>query len=147
MAEFILRHKLLVVLAWLALSAISIATIGKLGPRLDYKYTTPGQPGYEANLKITERFGLDAEFEATLPILRLPSGTTMDSPEARSLAAKTFAAAYDAGPLAVADFATTGDPLFIIDQGRATWAMMNKGSPVVAKIPCSSLIRAARHGL
>jgi len=40
----------------------------------------------------------------------------MDSPEARSLAAKTFRPAYDAGPLAVADFATTGDPLFIIDQ-------------------------------
>jgi len=129
MAEFVLRHKLLVVLAWLALSAISIATIGKLGPRLDYKYTTPGQPGYEANLKITERFGLDAEFEATLPILRLPSGTTMDSPEARSLAAKTFAAAYDAGPLAVADFATTGDPLFIIDQGRATWALISIPNP------------------
>ena len=129
MAEFILRHKLLVVLAWLALSAISIATIGKLGPRLDYKYTTPGQPGYEANLKITERFGLDAEFEATLPILRLPSGTTMDSPEARSLAAKTFAAAYEAGPLAVADFATTGDPLFIIDQGRATWALISIPNP------------------
>jgi RND superfamily putative drug exporter len=118
-----------VVLAWLILSSISVATIGSLGARLDYKYTTPGQPGYEANLKITERFGLDAEFEATLPVLRLPAGTTMDSREARSLAAKTFAAAYDAGPLAVADFATTGDPMFIIDHGHATWALISIPNP------------------
>ncbi len=94
MAKFILRHKLSVVLVWLALSAVSIATIGRLGPRLDYRYTTPGEPGYEANLKIAERFGLDAEFEATLPVLRLPAEITMDSAEARTVAAKTFAAAY-----------------------------------------------------
>jgi len=128
-AKFILRHKLSVVLVWLALSAVSIATIGRLGPRLDYRYTTPGEPGYEANLKIAERFGLDAEFEATLPVLRLPAEITMDSAEARTVAAKTFAAAYEAGPLAVADYANTGDPLFIIDEGRATWALISIPHP------------------
>jgi RND superfamily putative drug exporter len=128
-AKFILRHKLPVVLVWLALSGISIATIGRLGPRLDYRYSTPGEPGYEANLRIAERFGLDAEFEATLPVLRLPEGITMDSAEARAMAAKTFAAAYEAGPLAVADYANTGDPLFIIDEGRATWALISIPHP------------------
>ena len=129
MAKFILRHKVPVVLVWLALSGISIATIGRLGPRLDYRYSTPGEPGYEANLRIAERFGLDAEFEATLPVLRLPEGITMDSAEARAMAAKTFAAAYEAGPLAVADYANTGDPLFIIDEGRATWALISIPHP------------------
>jgi RND superfamily putative drug exporter len=129
MTHFILRHKLLVVVIWLALCAFSIATVGRLGPRLDYRYITPGQPGYEANLKITQRFGLDAEFEAILPILQLPPGTTMDSADARAAAAKTFSAAYTAGPLAVADFATTSDPLFIIDQGRATWALISIPNP------------------
>src|SRR5712672_2195057 len=84
MAPFILRHKLLVVVAWITLSGASIATIGQLGPRLDYTYTTPGEPGYEANFRITQRFGLDAEFEATLPVLQLPEGLTMDSPRARA---------------------------------------------------------------
>jgi putative drug exporter of the RND superfamily len=129
MAEFILRHKLPVVLVWLALSAVSIAIMGRLGPRLDYRYTTPREPGYEANLKIAERFGLDAEFEATLPVLRLPAGITMDSTEARAMAAKTFDAAYEAGPLAVADYANTGDPMFIIDKGRATWALISIPHP------------------
>src|SRR5882757_10603483 len=117
MALFILRHKLAVVVAWLLLSATSIATIGQLGPRLDYTYTTPGEPGYEANLKITQRFGLDAEFEAMIPVLDLPQGMTMNSEEGRTRAAQVFNGAYDAGPLAVVDFSNTGDPMFILDDG------------------------------
>jgi putative drug exporter of the RND superfamily len=129
MAPFILRHKLLVVVAWIVLSGASIATIGQLGPRLDYTYTTPGEPGYEANLEITERFGLDAEFEATLPVLQLPEGLTMDSPTARAAAAATFDAAYQAGPLAVVDYANTGDPIFNLDGGKATWALISIPNP------------------
>jgi len=129
MAPFILRHKLAVVVAWLLLSATSIATIGQLGPRLDYTYTTPGEPGYEANLKITQRFGLDAEFEAILPVLDLPAGMTMDAAEAREAAARTFDAAYQAGPLAVVDFANTHDPVFNLDGGRATWALISIPNP------------------
>src|ERR1700692_2987889 len=103
MTTYILRYRWLVVLVWIVLSVVSIATAGRIGPRLDYTYTTPGEPGYEANLKVAQRFGLDAEFESTLPVLRLPEGLTMDSAEARAAAAKTFAAAYQAGPLAVVD--------------------------------------------
>jgi RND superfamily putative drug exporter len=129
MTTYILRYKWLVVLVWIVLSVVSVATAGRIGPRLDYTYTTPGEPGYEANLKVAQRFGLDAEFESTLPVLRLPEGLTMDSAEARAAAAKTFAAAYRAGPLAVVDFADTGDPVFIIDQGRATWALISIPHP------------------
>src|SRR5882757_10437838 len=107
MAPFILRHKLAVVVAWLLLSATSIATIGQLGPRLDYLYTTPGEPGYESNLKITQRFGIDPAFEAILPVLDLPPGMTMATDVGRETAAATFAEAHTAGPLTVADYANT----------------------------------------
>jgi len=129
MATYILRHKWLIVLVWTVLCVVSIATAARIGPRLDYTYATPGEPGYEANLRVAQRFGLDAEFESTLPVLRLPAGLTMDSPEARDVAAKTFAAAYDAGPLAVVDFANTGDPMFIIDHGQVTWALISIPHP------------------
>jgi RND superfamily putative drug exporter len=129
MAKVILGHKWAVVLVWFLLSAVSIGTLGRLGPRLDYTYTTPGEPGFEANLKITQRFGLDPAFESTLPVLQLPPGLTMDSREGQTMAAKTFAAAHEAGPLAVADFATTGDPMFIFDHGHATWALISIPNP------------------
>jgi putative drug exporter of the RND superfamily len=129
MAKWVLQHKALVTLFWIALCAFSLLTVGKIGARLDYTYSTPGQPGYESNLKITERFGIDPAFEAMLPVLDLPPGMTMSTPEGEALAAATFSAVSRAGPLAYADFATTGDPLFLLDGGRATWALVSIPNP------------------
>lgn len=129
MAEFILKHKVLVILAWIALSVISVRTLHQLGPRLDYTYTTPGQIGFESNLKIAKRFGIDPAFESELPVLELPAGATMASPDGQSMAARTFDAAHRAGPLVVQDYATTHDPKFILDGGRATWALISIPNP------------------
>ncbi len=129
MAKSILKYRWVIVFAWVALTIIGVRTIGMIGPRLDYTYSTPGQPGYESNLKLTKRFGLDPAFEAELPVLRLPPGVTMASPEGRAMAAKTFAGARGAGPLSYADFATTNDPRFILDNGRATWALISIPNP------------------
>ncbi len=129
MASFVLRHKFLVIVAWVVLSIIAIRTVGLTGPRLDYTYATPGQPGFESNEKITRRFGVDATFESTLPILRLPRGVTMNTAEGQAMARRVFAAGPSAGPLALADYATTHDPKFILDGGAATWALIILPNP------------------
>ena len=93
MIGFILRHKVLVVITWVVLTTVGILTLPRIGTRLDYTYTTPGQTGFEANLKITGRFGIDPAFESMLPVLYPASaGLDMTSPEGRKLAADTFAA-------------------------------------------------------
>lgn len=129
MAQLILRHRFLVILAWAILSLVGLMILPGLGPRLDYTYATPGQIGYESNLKITERFGIDPAFESELPVLKLPNGVTMASGAGRAMAAQAFDAAHRAGPLLVQDYATTGDPRFILDQGRATWALISIPNP------------------
>jgi RND superfamily putative drug exporter len=129
MASWILRHKFLIVLVWVVLTAAGISTLGRIGPRLDYLYTTPGEPGYESNLKITQRFGIDPAFEAILPVLDLPPGMTMATDVGREMASATFAEAYTAGPLTVADYANTHDPIFVLDGGRATWALISIANP------------------
>jgi RND superfamily putative drug exporter len=129
MAKFVLQNKALVTFIWLALCALSISTVGKIGGRLDYTYTTPGQPGFESNLKITKRFGIDPAFEAMLPLLDLPSGMTMLTPAGQAAAAATFSAVSRAGPLVYADYATTGEPIFLLDGGRATWALVSIPNP------------------
>jgi RND superfamily putative drug exporter len=129
MIRFILRHKVLVVIMWVVLTTVGILTLPRIGPRLDYTYTTPGQPGFEANLKITGRFGIDPAFESMLPVLTLPAGLDMTSPEGRKLAADTFAAVRHAGPVLYQDYATTQDPLFLLDGGRSTWALVSIPNP------------------
>ena len=97
--------------------------------RVDYSYTTPGQPGYISNLAISNRLGLDATFESTLPVLKLPDGKGMDTPQGQAFAANTFDAAHRAGHLGLADYANTHDPKFILDGGKATWALITIPNP------------------
>src|SRR5579859_125706 len=76
-AAFSVRHKWLVISAWLLLAVTGGLTAHATIGRMDYTYSTPGQPGYEADLHITQRFGVDPAFEPTLALLHLPPGLTM----------------------------------------------------------------------
>ncbi len=129
MTKWMLRHKTIVVFAWLLLAVAGYLTQSHIRRRLDYSYTTPGQPGYVANSAITERFGLDATFETTLPVLRLPEGKGMDTPEGQAIAERTFDAANHAGYLGLSDYANTHDAHFILDGGKVTWAMLTVPNP------------------
>ena len=129
MTTFALQHKKVVVGLWVLLAAFGALTLKETGGRWDYTYTTPGQPGYVANLHILDRFGMDAAFEPTLAVLRLPPREGMGTAAGRALAARTFAAAPRAGLLAEADYATTGNPIFELDGGRTTWALIDLPNP------------------
>jgi RND superfamily putative drug exporter len=78
-AAFSIRHKWLVASAWLLLFVAGGLTASATTGRMDYTYSTPGQPGYAANLHITRRFGVDPAFEPTLALLHLPPGLTMQT--------------------------------------------------------------------
>jgi RND superfamily putative drug exporter len=137
LARFILQHKILVLLAWAAIAIAAVLTFDRLEPALDYTYSTPGQIGYDSDVRITRHFGIDPAFEAEMPVLELPAGLTMASPEGQALAAKTFAAARTSGPVIVQDYATTRDPKFLLDGGRATWALISIPNPDYGPAPGS----------
>ncbi len=129
MTSFVLRHKLLTLLTWCLLAVCGFVTAGTMKARMDYTYTTPGQPGWVANQHILERFRIDATFEPFLAVLRLPEGNGMNTPAGQAVAARTFASASDVGIAAVADYANTHNPIFLLDHGRSTWALINWPNP------------------
>ncbi len=116
--DFVMRHKFLLVLGWLLLASLGAKTAGRMMHRMDYTYTTPGQPGYIANQHILERFGIDATFEPFLAVLHLPKGSGMDTSRGQTIAAKVFASATDAGIVAVADYENTHNPIFVFNHGQ-----------------------------
>jgi RND superfamily putative drug exporter len=128
-AAFSIRHKWVVVAAWLFLAVTGALTAGTAVARLDYTYSTPGQPGYEANLHVTQRLGIDATFEPTLAVLHLPAGLTMRSAAGRAAAGRTFAAAARPGVVTVTDYANTGNRRLVTDGGHATWAVLSLANP------------------
>jgi RND superfamily putative drug exporter len=150
--RFVLHHRRLVVLAWLLLTVAGALATPSTTSRLTHTFVTPGTPGYEANHAIGQRFGIDGNEQPTIATLRHPAGQTMRDAAGQAAAARTFAAASNAGHLAVADYATTHNPKLISPDGRMTWALINMpnpdvplGSGVMQRIP-HALQSAAPHG-
>jgi putative drug exporter of the RND superfamily len=143
-----LRHRKLVVLAWIVLAAAGVATLASTTGKMTHTFATPGTPGYNANHRIQQRFGIDGNEQPTIAVLRLPAGQSMRSAAGQAAAARTFAAVPRAGHVAVADYANTHNPKLISRDGRTTWALVNMpnpdiplGSGVMQRIP--HVLRAA----
>ena len=129
MNPFIMHHKLFTGCVWILLAFCGAKYAGTMMHRMDYTYTTPGQPGFVANQHILDSFRIDATFEPFLAVLHLPQGSGMDTLVGQAIAAKTFDSAQNAGIVAVADYGNTHDPIFLLDDGRTTWAMINLPNP------------------
>ena len=69
---FVLRHRLVVVLFWLALSAAGAATVTQTTDRLTWTFDLPGSPSDRAATVLAERAGVGAEDPALL-VVRAPT--------------------------------------------------------------------------
>ena len=150
--RFSLAHRRLVALAWIALTVAGALTATSTTSRLTHSFATPGNPGYDTNLRILKSFGIDGNEQPTIAVLHLPTGETMHTAAGRAAAARTFAAAHAAGHLAVADYANTHNPTLVSKNGRTTWALIDMpnpdlplGSGVMGRIP-HALRAAAPQG-
>jgi hypothetical protein len=57
LSTLVLRHRLLVALAWLVVAVAGAATAPTTVDRLSFEFNLPGQAAYETNEKIIDRFG------------------------------------------------------------------------------------------
>src|SRR2546423_6941784 len=140
--RFALSHRRLVALAWIALTIAGGLTASSTTGRLTHSFATPGNPGYDTNLRIMKAFGVDGNEQPTIAVLHLPAGQSMQTAAGRAASARTFAAAHNAGHLAVADYANTHNPVLVSADARTTWALIDMpnpdlplGSGVMGRIP------------
>src|SRR3954454_11031670 len=146
--QIALRHRRLVVLAWVVLAVAGALTLSSTNSGFTHTFATPGTPGFNANHRIQQRFGIDGNEQPTIAVLHLPPGQSMRAGAGQAAAARTFAAVPHAGRVAVADYANTHNPKLISRDGRTTWALVNMPNPdtplgqgVMQRIP--HLLRAA----
>ena len=126
-----LRHRRLVVLAWIALTVVGVLTVSSATGGLSHGFSTPGTRGYDANAHIIKSLGIDGNEQPTIAVLHLPAGEGMGTAAGQAAAARTFAAAHTAGHLALADYASTHNPKLISRDGRTTWALIDVPNPDV----------------
>ena len=78
LAEFVLRHRLLVVLFWLVMFVVGGFAAGQTRDRLTVDFSLPGQPGYETEKQLLATFGNGGSNPPTIAVVTVPEGTTVD---------------------------------------------------------------------
>jgi RND superfamily putative drug exporter len=127
LARFVLRHRLLVVLGWLALMLAGGIAAGPVTDRLTFDFSLPGQPGYEAERQLIDTFGTSTA-DTLVPVITVPAGSTVQDHAAD--VAGVFDAVRAAVPQArVIDLASTGDERFVTNDGRSTFALVQGPMP------------------
>lgn len=128
-----LNHKLIVVIVWLALAGAGAYAATGVGGKLTKGLPIPGQPAYEANLKMLRTFGIDGHQQPTIAVLHLPASLSMQTTAGRATAARTLGAAAQAGPVGIIDYATTRDSRLVSPDGRTTIAIYDMPNPDLAQ--------------
>jgi RND superfamily putative drug exporter len=122
-AEFILRHRRLVLLFWLIVLIAGGALAGKTTNRLTVDFSLPGQPGTEAALKIKQTFGSGGDTNPFLVVITMPPGQTVTGHE--SEIARALGAVEKAVPSTrVIDEGNTSDRAFRTKDDRNAYALV-----------------------
>src|SRR5215472_4337952 len=116
---FVVRHKLLVVVFWLAVLVAGGAAASGLGGRLSQEVAIPGAAGYEANQQILRLYGNGGDGYPEVAVVTLPSGESAGS-----------AAGSQALGLVFTPYAGEGTPSLAPQITAAMTAQLPEGSMV-----------------
>jgi RND superfamily putative drug exporter len=143
----VLRHKRLVVAAWIALTLIGMAAAGPASEALDQRFSVPGREGWDASQEILAIYGNGGETLPFVPVVTLPEGTTASSPEVRSKLRELERVGREAVPGSrVAGYGSTGDEAFLSEDGRTAFAYVFPGrsdDPFGANVDAARDLEAA----
>jgi len=85
LARWILRHRLLVVVGWLALAVAGAAAVTPANEAMTADFgALPGRPGYQTNQEILARYGNGGGADPLVLVVTLPEGRTVDDPGVRA---------------------------------------------------------------
>ena len=122
-AEYVLRHRRLVILAWGLIFVVGAVSAGATSKRLVVDFSLPGQAGTQASDKIIHDFGNGGSTSPYLMSVTAPVGQRVTGHEAA--VARAFHAAQRARPgLRVIDEATSGDKVFRTKDDRTAFALI-----------------------
>ncbi len=124
LSVLVLRHKLLVVVAWLVLAFAGAATASHTVGKLTDTYAMPGEPSFVANGKILALYGSGGGQEPLVPVVTVPAGKSVRDADVAAQVEKIFDAARVVGNERIVDYAATHDDAFVTTDARSTFALV-----------------------
>jgi putative drug exporter of the RND superfamily len=125
LTRWVLAHKRIVVVFWVLLTLIGVASAGSATKALKQKFSVPGKEGWVTNEQIARDFhGTGGNNSPLLPVVTLPAGQSANSPrvlgELRAVEARLQRALPGSR---VASYATTKNSMFVSKDGRTTFIL------------------------
>ncbi len=125
LTRWVLAHKRIVVIFWVVLTVVGVASAGPATKALKQKFSVPGKEGWITNQQIQSDFHHTGGNQSPLlPVVTLPAGKTVRSPgvsgELRALEAHT---AQALGGARIAGYASTTNPTFVSPDQRTTFVL------------------------
>ena len=128
-AQGVLRHRKIVLLAWLVIFLAGGMASSRVSSRLSVDFSLPGQPGYETGLQILHTFGNGGvNTPPSILVVTVPNGQGVQG-DGSSIAAAFDHLRSSPSDIRVVDFATTKDKAFITNDGRSTFAYLFEPLP------------------
>ncbi|MHB8234325.1 MAG: MMPL family transporter [Solirubrobacteraceae bacterium] len=125
LTRWVLAHKRIVVVFWVLLTIVGVASAGPASKALKQKFSVPGKEGWVTNEQIARDFhGTGGNNSPLLPVVTLPAGQSVDSPrvlgELRGVEARLQRALPGSR---IASYATTKSRTFVSKDGRTTFIL------------------------
>jgi RND superfamily putative drug exporter len=119
LAGWMIRHRLIVALSWLAITVAGAAIAPSLSSRL-VASSNGGGPAYTADAQIAQRYG-GVTMDPGVLILNIPAGETVGTPRVRAELEAVDAAIAKAAPgLRLVSYAATGSQALVGTSGKST---------------------------
>src|ERR1035438_2477170 len=115
LTHWVLTHKRIVVIFWVVLTLVGMASAGPATKALKQKFSVPGKEGWVTNQQIQRDFrGTGGNGAPLLAVVTLPAGGSMDSPAAKQGLRAVESRLQNALPgTRLAGYASTGSSAFL----------------------------------
>ncbi|HST68035.1 MAG TPA: MMPL family transporter [Solirubrobacterales bacterium] len=126
LTRWILSHKSLVALFWVALTFAGFFGSSQVTDALDEQFSMPSSSAFAVNQEIEERFGSGGATPPLVAVATLPAGADVNEPgmraDLRQLERQLAAAMPGAR---IASYGSTGERAYVSDDGRTTFAIVH----------------------
>src|SRR5262245_48671040 len=150
LTQFVLRHRRLVALVWLAAWIVGGYASSILSSHLSQSFEIPGTHSDIADSAIIAHYRSGGAEQPLVPVIVLPAGRTAQQTASRADLQAGFAAVArlddPSGTGRVVSFASTGNPGFVSADGRTTFGLVftpTNGNPLQDPHVSVAAIRAA----
>ena len=129
LTRFVLRHKALAALLWLAVATAGVVTVGGTTHRMTNDFSMPGQ-AYQVDNQIAATYGNGGSQPPYVAVLTVAPGQKVTDPAVAAETGRVFAAIRQSlRSVRIADYSTTANRAFVTADDRTTFALVYTPAP------------------